>query len=314
MKNSCLRILFMTLTVLPGLARGGEDSHGNLSDRPITAMETAGAKDDPAVIHEQASKLTKQDISDLERKAEEGDADAQNLLGEAFEFGYGTKEKDSEAVKWYQRSADQGIAFGQYSLCNSYQYGHGVHKDRGTAMEWCHKAADQGLADAQAKLGYLFIQQRDYPSAAMWTRKAAEQGDFDARMNMAAMFSAGAGVPVDHESAYMWILLARVARCGQPAVKCIEKDPELDATTKKISEREAATLSAEQISEANRRVHEFLETHQMQPLTAIPEAFPAQTQSQTTSSPQEHAGAGAIVENVTQGTSRLMKNACLSLL
>jgi len=51
-----------------------------------------------------------QDVAALQEKAESGDAEAQRLLGEAFEGGTGVAKSDETAVEWYRKAALQGDA------------------------------------------------------------------------------------------------------------------------------------------------------------------------------------------------------------
>ena len=49
-------------------------------------------------------------------KAEQGDAEAQYLLGVMYDYGRGVPEDAAEAVKWTLKAAKQGFAKAQYSL------------------------------------------------------------------------------------------------------------------------------------------------------------------------------------------------------
>jgi len=75
--------------------------------------------------------------------AEQGDADAQCMLGDAYHRGIGVPEDDVEAVKWYRKAADPGLARAQYSLGNAYYTGRGVEQDYVEAVKWYRLSADQ---------------------------------------------------------------------------------------------------------------------------------------------------------------------------
>ncbi len=49
-------------------------------------------------------------------KAAQGDANAQNTLGEMYEKGKGVTQNNAEAVKWYRKAAEQGNAKAQNNL------------------------------------------------------------------------------------------------------------------------------------------------------------------------------------------------------
>ncbi|MBO5694798.1 MAG: protein kinase, partial [Lentisphaeria bacterium] len=63
------------------------------------------------------------------KAAEQGDAKAQNNLGDCYYKGHGVTQDYKEAVKWYRKAADQGLASAQCNLGVCYEYGHGVEKN-----------------------------------------------------------------------------------------------------------------------------------------------------------------------------------------
>ncbi len=95
------------------------------------------------------------EIMELLRRAEQGDAEAQYKLGGIFRYGIGVPEDDVEAVKWYRRLADQGDARGPFSLGLMYEDGDGVGKNLYQAKKWYRKAARQGHPAARYRLRQL---------------------------------------------------------------------------------------------------------------------------------------------------------------
>ncbi|MDE2268083.1 MAG: sel1 repeat family protein [Betaproteobacteria bacterium] len=65
----------------------------------------------------------------------------------------GVPKDYAEAVKWYHKAADQGDANGQNNLGNAYADGKGVPQDYAEAVKWYRKSADQGHPSAQNNLG-----------------------------------------------------------------------------------------------------------------------------------------------------------------
>ena len=65
-------------------------------------------------------------------------------------------EDDEEAVKWFRLAAEQGNAHAQNNLGEIYRDGTGVPQDDTEAMKWYRLAADQGLAQAQYDLGMYY--------------------------------------------------------------------------------------------------------------------------------------------------------------
>ena len=76
--------------------------------------------------------------------AEQGDAGAQNNLGNMYRKGEGVPEDDAEAVRWYRLAAEQGDAGAQSNLGVRYATGEGVPEDDVQAYAWFSIAAAQG--------------------------------------------------------------------------------------------------------------------------------------------------------------------------
>ena len=76
------------------------------------------------------------EIAELRKKAEAGDAAAQNNLGVKYDKGQGALKDQKEAVKWYRKAAAQGNAFAQNNLGYAYGKGEGVPKDDVAAYAW----------------------------------------------------------------------------------------------------------------------------------------------------------------------------------
>ena len=144
----------------------------------------------------------------LSQRAKNGDALAQDALGNAYSDGKGVAKDYGEAVKWYRKAAEQGNKWGQNSLGYMYDNGWGVAKDYEEAVKWYRKAAEQGNAAAQTNLGLMYDNgkgvAKDYGEAVKWYRKAAEQGYSDAQTNLGAMYNNGNGVAKDYEEAVKW--------------------------------------------------------------------------------------------------------------
>lgn len=89
-------------------------------------------------------------------------ADAQNCLGEMYQYGYGISPNDVEAVKWYQKAANGGSANGQFRLGWMYEKGRGsLPRDKQIALLYYKMAAESYSADLPHILQhYLIILQR----------------------------------------------------------------------------------------------------------------------------------------------------------
>jgi TPR repeat protein len=156
--------------------------------------------------------LASDNIDSIKAKADQGDAKAQDNLGDCYRKGDGVKKSPVEAVKWYRKSADQGDANAQFNLGNCYDFGSGVEKDLVEAVKWYRKSADQGDAESQYNLGVCYYKgdgvEKDPVEAVKWYRKSAEQGDVLAQFNLGVCYGKGEGVEMDKVEAYALINLA----------------------------------------------------------------------------------------------------------
>jgi TPR repeat protein len=112
--------------------------------------------------------------------AEQGNADAQYILGAMYSEGQGVPQDYVEAMRWYRKAAEQGDAHAQYILGAMYDEGEGVPQDYTEALKWYRRAAEQGHAYAQWTLGLVYHEgqsvPQDYVQAHMWFSLAAAQG------------------------------------------------------------------------------------------------------------------------------------------
>jgi len=145
----------------------------------------------------------------LKVKAEAGDLQAQDSVGESLLIGgLGVPKDEAEAVKWFRKAAEQGNAKAQGDLGLCYAKAQGVATNYTEALDWFHKAADQGDAKGQDHLGMCYAQgfgvAKDYEEAMKWFRKAAEQGDAKAQDHLGICFVQGTGVAKDYAEAVSW--------------------------------------------------------------------------------------------------------------
>lgn len=76
-------------------------------------------------------------VAQLRSNAENGDAQAQLALADAYFNGFrNLKQDDDEAATWYRRAAEGGNADAQYTLATLYEWGRGVAPDDVQADMW----------------------------------------------------------------------------------------------------------------------------------------------------------------------------------
>jgi TPR repeat protein len=124
--------------------------------------------------------------------AEQGDANAQWVLGFMYLTGEGMPQDYKQAVNWFTKAAEQGFAMAQFNLGYMYKNGEGVSQDYTKALDWYTKAAEQGFAKAQYNLGLIYVEggegiPQDYNKGLDWLTKAAEQGLAEAQANWGIM-------------------------------------------------------------------------------------------------------------------------------
>ena len=196
------------------------------------------------------------DFNQTKVKAEGGDPEAQNALGEIYAEGKQVPLNYSEAVQWYRKAAEKGLAKAQYNLAVLCDIGQGVAKNESEAAEWYRKAAEQGDPDAQYTLASMYGLGRGVPhdpkEALRWYHRAAEQGDALARFNLAERYERGKDVAQDLVEAYKWHCLAAERGLKDAA-----------AARESLEHR----MTSQQLAEARKRIRDF-EANQTSPATA----------------------------------------------
>lgn len=144
-------------------------------------------------------------LSELEKNAEQGNADAQFKLGEHY-----IQLKNFEKVRfWFRKAASQGHSLAQYFL---YKMQDDPNDDNITFNEEetleIIEMAEQGNARFQLALGRLYLYgenvQQDFKEAHYWIEKAAHQGYIQAQLQLATMYQSGWGIEQDMDKARFW--------------------------------------------------------------------------------------------------------------
>ena len=84
--------------------------------------------------------------------AQNGDTQAQVLIGRCYENGLGVPQDFETAAKWYQLAAENGNAEAQMLIAYACETGVGVPRDPQAAVRWIQLAADNGSAEAEFAL------------------------------------------------------------------------------------------------------------------------------------------------------------------
>lgn len=107
----------------------------------------------PGSFHEaDPSKVQAATPDDLHKRAEQGDAEAQFMLGTLYRNGDGVLQNDTQAVEWFQRAANQGYVRALSALGSSYWAGRGVRQDYSQAYFWYQLALAEGDQNSKSLL------------------------------------------------------------------------------------------------------------------------------------------------------------------
>ncbi len=107
----------------------------------------------PASFHKaDPSKVQAATPDDLHKRAEQGDAEAQFMLGTLYRNGDGVLQDDTQAVEWFQRAADRGYVRALSALGSSYWAGRGVRQDYSQAYFWYQLALAEGDQNSKSLL------------------------------------------------------------------------------------------------------------------------------------------------------------------
>ena len=132
-------------------------------------------------------------VAGLSKRAESGDARAQNDLADCFHGGHGTLSDPKQAFKFYELAAKQGHCAAQKMLHFYYTSAHGkvVTRDEAAAVRWLTLAAQQGDVGSCEELAARFEDgdgvDADLARAIAWYARAAELGSQSAQQRVAVL-------------------------------------------------------------------------------------------------------------------------------
>jgi len=186
------------------------------------------------------AKLKKTDYANAHQELspliEQGNAEAQNLLGEIYNghFDDDDLEPDiAEAEKWYKLAAEQNLLKAQLNLGNLYKniadtfYSFGLWRmpaDYQLSEEdrqhfnhinemWRKLAIEYGNYEVKADTNMLGkyrprVDNEIYKEALKWFKKLADQNDAAGQYNVCSFYAGGLGIKKDFKEATKWCKLA----------------------------------------------------------------------------------------------------------
>lgn len=141
----------------------------------------------------------------FKKAADNGLAEAKNILGFLYSQGIGIETDKDEALKLFKESAEKGEPTAQLNLGNCYYNGEGTEKDLEKAKYWYLKAHDAGFNEATTMLGMVACDENNYSEAVKWLREAADKGNSDAQNRLSFLYKEGLGVPKDDVESFKLI-------------------------------------------------------------------------------------------------------------
>lgn len=82
----------------------------------------------------------------LKPLAEQGNAEAQCIIGNMYDLGLGLEKNILEAVEWYKKSSEQGYGVASNNLGTIFKLGReGIPVNQIESNKWYQKARNQGF-------------------------------------------------------------------------------------------------------------------------------------------------------------------------
>jgi len=173
------------------------------------ALNQKAHEGEDAALHELEAACGHEAILPLmQQQADDGDANSETWMGQAYQFGFGVKVDMAQAIHWYGVAADKGDEIAATNLGAIYVDGNGVPQDYARATALWAKAADRGVAQAKEDLGWAYANgfgvKKDLKEARELRYEAALQSLGNAQFVLAGMFEQGAGGEQSDLIAYEW--------------------------------------------------------------------------------------------------------------
>lgn len=138
--------------------------------------------------------------------AEAGDANAQNIVADAYDDGNGVAVDHGKALELWTKSANQGFSRARYNLGLMYENGRdGLEPDIEESIKWYVRAAASKNPDAFTNLGFIFETGKrgepDFDLAQQYYRGGVALGAAQSMANLGMLYVEGTGVTQDYSDA-----------------------------------------------------------------------------------------------------------------
>lgn len=184
------------------------------ASHPAFAIDKASNTPPPEIIKAQEYRAKTLDV--LIDLAKNGDAEAQNTLGNKYMHGIDVEPDILISEKWFSQAAEQGHGFAQHSLALIYMHGKQqgskiIKQDAVKAIELLTKAANSDSvvsASAMDALANVYIYghvvEKDVDKGISILSQSADAGNGMAAFFIANMYHDGREVEKDYKTAIKW--------------------------------------------------------------------------------------------------------------
>jgi TPR repeat protein len=135
----------------------------------LTSGATAGPLEDGDAAYERGDYATAVQL--WRPLAEQGNPEAQFILGQMYNTGRGVSQDYAEAVKWYRRAAEQGDVLSQAVLGAMYGGEEGVPPDYVQSYMWSNLAASRASTQEDRNMA---LEMRNIVESKMTPEQIAE--------------------------------------------------------------------------------------------------------------------------------------------
>ncbi|WP_052754496.1 DUF2610 domain-containing protein [Calothrix sp. 336/3] len=140
--------------------------------------------------------LAKKSIADITKAAENGDAEAQYLLGIAYNAGEGVTANPERTAYWLRRSATRGFSRAQFAYGQRLYWGWGeTTPNKKEGFDWWLVAAENNNASAMLAIGETYLYGRegvpgqDLAQAEKYFNQALSIGALDAETSLGRLYT-----------------------------------------------------------------------------------------------------------------------------
>jgi TPR repeat protein len=140
--------------------------------------------------------LAKKSIEDIKKAAEGGDAEAQYLLGIAYNAGEGVAADPERTAFWLKRAATRGFSRAQFAYGQRLYWGWGnTEPNKKEGFDWWTVAVENGNASAMLAIGetYLYgregVSGKDLTQAEKYFNQALSMGALEAETYLGRLYT-----------------------------------------------------------------------------------------------------------------------------